>query len=222
MKLLMMCLAGLVTLLVWTPSASAGDLDCADFATQAEAQQHLTPGDPHGLDAEGDGVACESLPCPCSTDTGGSDGGGGDGGGEKPKPPKVLKFSARVTHVVDGNTIDVRSYENHKHYRIRLLGLKVPNLHGNTQCGAVEARSLMKELARGRVKVKTDRRKPKKNSNGRLLAYVSHGSDLGHEMIGKGRARVQGRGFSRYRHYKRAEIKARRNDRGSWSDCRNF
>ena len=41
-----------------------GDLDCSDFATQAEAQAVLDadPSDPHGLDGEGDGVPCESLP----------------------------------------------------------------------------------------------------------------------------------------------------------------
>lgn len=41
-----------------------GDLDCPDFETQAEAQAVLDadPSDPHGLDAEGDGVPCESLP----------------------------------------------------------------------------------------------------------------------------------------------------------------
>jgi hypothetical protein len=44
--------------------APSGDLDCADFATQEEAQAVLDgdPSDPNGLDGEGDGVACESLP----------------------------------------------------------------------------------------------------------------------------------------------------------------
>lgn len=41
-----------------------GDLDCADFATQQEAQETLEadPSDPYGLDGEGDGIPCESLP----------------------------------------------------------------------------------------------------------------------------------------------------------------
>lgn len=40
------------------------DCDCSDFATQAQAQAVLeaTPGDPHHLDGDHDGVACESLP----------------------------------------------------------------------------------------------------------------------------------------------------------------
>lgn len=43
---------------------SVEDRDCSDFDTQAEAQRFFErhqPGDPHGLDGDGDGVACESL-----------------------------------------------------------------------------------------------------------------------------------------------------------------
>jgi hypothetical protein len=42
------------------PSASA--YACADFRTQEEAQLYLAPGDPHGLDPDGNGRACEALP----------------------------------------------------------------------------------------------------------------------------------------------------------------
>ena len=51
------------------------DLDCADFSTQEEAQAEFDsdPSDPHNLDADDDGIACEEL------DSGGagttSDGG---------------------------------------------------------------------------------------------------------------------------------------------------
>lgn len=48
------------------PTASALDYNCSDFATQAEAEEYLLPGDPYRLDADHDGIACESLPCPCS------------------------------------------------------------------------------------------------------------------------------------------------------------
>lgn len=40
------------------------DRNCDDFDSQAEAQEFFEaagPGDPHGLDADGDGIACESL-----------------------------------------------------------------------------------------------------------------------------------------------------------------
>ncbi|HEX9437757.1 MAG TPA: excalibur calcium-binding domain-containing protein [Candidatus Limnocylindria bacterium] len=43
--------------------------DCADFADQAAAQAALRsdPTDPDGLDADGDGIACEHLPPPGNT-----------------------------------------------------------------------------------------------------------------------------------------------------------
>ena len=41
-----------------------GDLDCADFDSQAEAQEAYDddPSDPNGLDEDGNGEACEDLP----------------------------------------------------------------------------------------------------------------------------------------------------------------
>lgn len=46
------------------PACVQGDCDCSDFSTQAQAQAVLDafPGDPHRLDGDRDGVACESLP----------------------------------------------------------------------------------------------------------------------------------------------------------------
>lgn len=49
------------------PAAQAADKDCGDFKTQKGAQDFFIEAggpqkDPHGLDADGDGVACESLP----------------------------------------------------------------------------------------------------------------------------------------------------------------
>ena len=46
-------------------SANINDRDCSDFRTHALAQRFYEsngPGDPHRLDGNGDGVACESLP----------------------------------------------------------------------------------------------------------------------------------------------------------------
>jgi hypothetical protein len=53
-----------------TSETSEEDRDCGDFSTQPEAQRFFErnqPGDPHGLDGDGDGVACESLPAGGST-----------------------------------------------------------------------------------------------------------------------------------------------------------
>ena len=46
------------------PLPPDGDYNCGDFETQDTAQYVLEneSGDPHGLDGDGNGVACESLP----------------------------------------------------------------------------------------------------------------------------------------------------------------
>ena len=46
-------------------TSTTGDKDCSDFDTQKEAQKFFEkhqPGDPHNLDGNNDGEACESLP----------------------------------------------------------------------------------------------------------------------------------------------------------------
>ena len=76
--------------------------DCADFATQEEAQAEydLDPSDPSGLDGDSDGIACEELssgtgtgsasPAPTTTsspapsDTGASQDQYDDGSGDRP------------------------------------------------------------------------------------------------------------------------------------------
>lgn len=48
------------------PAAAFRDRDCADFSTQAKAQhffkKHNPRQDPHRLDADHDGIACEDNP----------------------------------------------------------------------------------------------------------------------------------------------------------------
>jgi hypothetical protein len=46
------------------PECVKKDCNCSDFSTQAQAQSVLNkfPDDPHNLDKNKDGVACESLP----------------------------------------------------------------------------------------------------------------------------------------------------------------
>src|ERR1700742_4407483 len=73
--------AALAACLAGAPSAAAArhlDYDCSDFATQAEAQEYLLPGDPYNLDGDSDGIACEDLP---------GGGGGGEPGMGTTAPP---------------------------------------------------------------------------------------------------------------------------------------
>lgn len=78
-----------------TPASTSRDKDCADFATQAQAQAELNknPSDPNRLDADNDGYACESKFGEATTSrtttgqvkvkpVGGVDTGGGDTGSD--------------------------------------------------------------------------------------------------------------------------------------------
>jgi endonuclease YncB( thermonuclease family) len=202
-------------LVVLASPAAARDYDCSDFSTQAQAQKFLLKGDPHRLDSDSDGVACESLPCPCST---------AKPGGKSPGKPKTVKFRGRVTTVVDGDTIDVRKPGGGSE-RIRILGIDTPEVYGGVECGGRAASSLMKRLARGKVSVKTDPKRPKRDRYGRLLAYVSrNGTDLGRRMISRGRAKVYvvGSRFSRFASYRKAQRIARSDSRGTWGTCGGF
>ncbi len=86
--LLLAALCALAVLAVAPAAFAQADLDCDDFASQAEAQAALraNPSDPNGLDGnDDDGIACESLPAPRDEvpvqEAMGTGGGGGDGGG---------------------------------------------------------------------------------------------------------------------------------------------
>lgn len=70
-----------------TGTAFAQDRDCADFATRSEAQEFFGnqgSSDPHRLDADNDGEACEDRPsgsdAPSSVVVPNEDGGGSDQG----------------------------------------------------------------------------------------------------------------------------------------------
>lgn len=209
---LLLVLGTVFAVLLTASPAAARDYNCSDFSTQAQAQKYLLKGDPYGLDGDSNGIACESLPCPCSK--------AGPGGGTPP-PPKQVRFSGRVVDVVDGDTIDVRKRGGGVE-RIRILGIDTPEVYGGVECGGRAASALMKRLAKGRLRVVTDPTQPKRDRYGRLLAYVSRdGTDLGRVMVSRGRAKVYvvGSRFSRYRTYMRAERIARADSRGSWGTC---
>lgn len=57
-------IAGILTIGSLVLPTLAQDMNCSDFSTWREAQDFYEsqgPGDPHGLDRDGDGVACETL-----------------------------------------------------------------------------------------------------------------------------------------------------------------
>jgi endonuclease YncB( thermonuclease family) len=116
---------------------------------------------------------------------------------------------ARVTHVVDGDTIDVRLASGRLE-RVRVLGIDTPELG---TCWASQAAAATTRLAQGRqVTLVGDATQATRDRYGRLLAYVwlPHGKDLGFQLIAGGFARsyVYERPFRRLKAYERAEALA--------------
>jgi hypothetical protein len=85
----MAAFAGVLLLSPLSAQAAPVDFDCTDFSDQATAQEYLHPGDPHALDLDGNGIACEGLPCPCAKRSTGS-------GQKAPRSPHLAKADARL------------------------------------------------------------------------------------------------------------------------------
>jgi micrococcal nuclease len=109
--------------------------------------------------------------------------------------------SGRVTHVVDGDTLDLGRE------RIRVLGIDAPE---RDECGYAAASRATSDLALGRVvRLEPDATQAARDRFGRTLAYVRlpDGRDLGEALLRRGLARtfVVGRPFSRVEAYRGAE-----------------
>ena len=208
--------AALIVVALSGATAAAADRDCSDFPTQAAAQHWFDahgPGDPASLDADGDGIACESNPCPCAQPGGG--GGGGGGGG-------TVGAGTRLLTVIDGDTIKVRLRGRARD--VRLIGIDTPEVYGGVECGGRRAsRSMKRMLDRGDpVRLIRDRSQDNRDRYGRLLRYATlRGRDVGRRQIRKGWAKpyVYETRFARLRSYRRAKLKAKRHDRGVWRRC---
>lgn len=94
-----------------------------------------------------------------------------------------------VTHVVDGDTVDVRLASG-KIERVRVIGIDTPE---RGDCWASQATSATQRLAFGkRVALVGDATQDTRDRYGRLLAYVwlPGGKDLGFQLVAGGYAKV--------------------------------
>ena len=197
-------------------TAAAGDRDCSDFNTQAQAQSYFERmgGGPNNnvdrLDSDGDGRVCETLPCPCAGDD---------------QPDRAQRIRARVTKVTDGDTLDVRAFDaRRRFYSVRVIGIDTPEKYGGRECGAGRASRSMNRLAPvgARITLVTDPSQPLYDRYDRLLAYVIRNRrDVGRAQISSGWARIYivGNRFRRLRSYRRAQSVARNDPRGVWKIC---
>ena len=210
---------------------------CSDYANQADAQRAADT-----RDGDGDGIYCEALPCPCLKPR----GGGGDRGPSRPPPrtrPRATSFGARITAVVDGDTIKVRTSDR-RSYTVRLIGIDTPETKrpGTAiECGGREATSSMLRLAFSaptdadgdglldraggqgrRVRLNTDPTQDRTDRYRRLLAYArTGGADLGAAQLSAGWAKVYvfERPFRELGRFRAAEAGARSAGRGVWGAC---
>jgi hypothetical protein len=83
----------------WTPHPASA-ATCSDYSTQADAQRAMDT-----RDADGDGIYCESLPCPCLS-PGHSSGGGGN---PTPAPSPKPKARARARRASSASSSAGRS-----------------------------------------------------------------------------------------------------------------
>jgi endonuclease YncB( thermonuclease family) len=216
--------------------ASAQDRDCSDFPNQRAAQffflRHGGPeSDPHRLDdafGEGNGIACEDLPCPCYE--GRSPPGGNPPPAQpaprEPKPNRAQTIRSVIVRVIDGDTIVVRPLEETRRprYIVRLIGIDSPE-HSPRECGATLATQRARRLApRGRrVLLKTDPTQPLFDPFDRLLAYalLRNGPQMNKNQIVAGFAKVLvvGRRSQQYRSFKSAARRAHNQGRGVWGIC---
>lgn len=236
-RLALLVLVLLGTSVLVPPPASASDMDCGDFATQAEAQAFFVAagaGDPHQLDSDGDGIACEGNPCPCSTTpvplvgsptptptpsaTPTTDPLGSGNSGP------TRRDTARVVRVTDGDTLKVRLAGGAEAY-VRLIGIDTPEVHGRRECGGSDASRAMGRLTPvgSRVVLVSDPTQADRDRYDRLLRYVQRrGKDVGRAQVLSGRAQVyvyRDDPFTRTRSYQRAEARAQSAHRGSWARC---
>lgn len=142
--------------------------------------------------------------------------------------PKRQRIRARVTRVVDGDTIKARATTGRRRrYTVRLLGIDAPSRRP-AECAAISATRKLKRLTfvRGkgrRVTLITDPSQPLRDRRGRLLAYVERrgGVNLAGSQVRRGWARVLGARprFELFDRFRASQRRARRARRGAWRLC---
>ena len=205
------------------------DQDCSNFGSQALSQDyfeaHGGPSlDPDQLDSDGDGVACESNPCPCRGP--GQSPSAPPLDSPPPPPPPDQRVSAVIVRVIDGDTVLART--DRGEVTVRLIGIDTPETKKRgtpIECGGREATRVMRRFARvgERVTLATDATQDTFDRFGRLLAYVTgdNGRLLQMETLAKGWAKVyvfEDR-FQRYARFATAQRSAKRARRGVFRRC---
>jgi fibronectin type 3 domain-containing protein len=140
---LLVALLSSVLVALTGPAAHAADADCSDFASQRAAQifflNHGGPRrDPHGLDREGDGIACETNPAPYYFGT----------NPPAPKPPPAVRsklgLKALPTRAIAGERVKLRVQAVPRIKRTVVLQRKAPSGWKRVDSGQTSQRGRLK------------------------------------------------------------------------------
>lgn len=137
------------------------------------------------------------------------------------------EVTVRVTDVVDGDTVRVRTRDGRDLGRVRLLGIDAPEIaHGSDQaeCYGDAATELLARLSPPgtTVTLAADPRQSDRDVYGRLLRYVDHqGEDLSEAMLAAGAAWLYDSEprLVRASEHQLAAQGAQDNARGLWQAC---
>ncbi len=132
----------------------------------------------------------------------------------------AFTYRGTVTHVVDGDTLDVRLTSG-KTERIRLIGIDTPE---RGVCYFSQATARARQLAMSKqVVLRGDSTQDTRDRYGRLLAYVwlPGGKDLGYQLVAGGFAKVYvyRDPFQRLSAYRNAGAAAKSATAGQWKAC---
>lgn len=162
-----------------------------------------------------------------------------DGGTLDGSEPEAESYTATVTAVVDGDTIDVR-LANGTEERVRLLGIDTPEIHVDPRpehfegvpdtaegracleaAGQNASRFVGERIAGERVTIEFDPTADRRGGYDRLLAYVVHENrTLNYFLVARGHAGIYPTEFAHRDHYEAAVADARAADQGLWQ-CRD-
>ena len=159
-----MAVAVLLAIAVLPSSASAAT--CADYSTQADAQRAADT-----RDADGDGIYCESLPCPCAS------GGGGSPAPPPPPAASVKPSCSRPTAV----------------QRLLFSTAKYPNIKAHTEAAIAKGWPRILVLNRPHA----DKRRDRLLEESGLPPRATEDRDEYPPAVGRGRANGNQKGLVR-------------------------
>lgn len=203
--------------------AHAADKDCADFGSQKAAQlfflNNNPAADPHRLDADGDGVVCESLGGPYYYGSDPTPGGTGGGGSSTPAPPPA-PAPIKVVKVLKGDLIKVRQGSK-RPVAVRLLGATVPADDACFAGGAVQ--DLRAWIKPGRVvRLVADKKAPRRDKQGHPMfnmVTVKGDYTIGGTQVSQGWAQVGDYRFADKKRLKRWDEQAEFERLGHYGEC---